>query len=68
LSSGVQSAIFHHRNAWKATMMDEALKTHKETTFGWLLMARQLVAALRAGAARSAAECATKPMRYLAPR
>jgi hypothetical protein len=68
LSRDARSAIFHHRNAWKATMMDEAFKTHKETTFGWLLMAQQLVAALRARAARSAAECATKPMRYLAPR
>jgi hypothetical protein len=32
-------------------MMDEALKTHKETTFGWLLAVRQVWAALRAPSA-----------------
>lgn len=29
-------------------MMDVALKTHKETTFGWVLALRQLWTALRA--------------------
>lgn len=29
-------------------MMDQALKIHKETTFGWLLALQQLWAALRA--------------------
>jgi hypothetical protein len=32
----------------KATMMDVVLKTHKETSFGWLLALQQLWAALRA--------------------
>lgn len=43
-------------------MMDEALKTHKETTFGWVLALRQLWAALRAP------PTAPKRPRYLAPR
>lgn len=29
-------------------MMDQALKTHKETAFGWMLALQQLWAALRA--------------------
>jgi hypothetical protein len=59
-------------------MMDEVFKTHKETTFGWVLAVQQLVAAARARrarrraaaiaavAARPAPTC--KPVRYLAPR
>jgi hypothetical protein len=43
-------------------MMDEALKTHKETTFGWVLSLRQLWTALRAPAAMP------RRPRYLAPR
>ena len=31
-------------------MMDQALKTHKEMSFGWLLALQQLWAALRAPA------------------
>ena len=59
-------------------MMDEAIKTHKETSFGWVLAAQKLLAAVRrAKAARrptaAAAKAAQtprppKPMRYLAPR
>jgi hypothetical protein len=42
------------------TMMDEALKTHRDATFGWLLALQRLWAALRAPA---------KPgRRYLTPR
>ena len=57
-------------------MMDEAMKSHKETSFGWVLMLQELgqrVAARRA--ARRAAvqaqikalgeETRTRPMRYL---
>ena len=60
-------------------MMDEAIKTHKETSFGWVLMLqefRQRMAARRT--ARRAAvqaqinalgeETRAKPMRYLGPR
>ena len=60
-------------------MMDEAIKTHKETSFGWVLMLQELgqrMAARRA--ARRAAiqaqikalggETRAKPMRYLGPR
>jgi len=53
-------------------MMDEAIKTHKETTFGWMLMIqeiRQRLAAQRAAnLARIKAigdETRAKPMRYL---
>lgn len=43
-------------------MMDEVLKTHKETSFGWVLALQQLWAALRApGPVR-------KRLRILAPR
>ena len=64
-------------------MMDEAIKTHKETSFGWVLMLqelRQRMAAHRTArrAARRAAvqaqlkalgeETRAKPMRYLGPR
>lgn len=59
-------------------MMDEAIKTHKETSFGWVLALQHLAAAFRrartsrrmAGAAESAVQNPTppKPMRYLAPR
>lgn len=60
-------------------MMDEAIKIHKETSFGWVLMLqefRQRMAARRT--ARHAAiraqikalgeEARAKPMRYLGPR
>uniref|UniRef100_B0T0F1 Uncharacterized protein n=1 Tax=Caulobacter sp. (strain K31) TaxID=366602 RepID=B0T0F1_CAUSK len=58
------------------TMMDEALKTHKETTFGWVLAIQQGIAARRARLAhlareRTAAairEAGAKPRRYLTPR
>jgi hypothetical protein len=50
-------------------MMDHALSTHKETTFGWVLLIQDLVAARRARKAREAlASPGPKPMRYLAPR
>lgn len=42
-------------------MMDEALKNHREITFGWVLVLQRVWAALRAPAAKSA-------RRYLAPR
>ena len=53
--------------------MDEAVKTHKETTFGWVLAIQQLVAAYRARLARLAREQAAEaakaaPRRHLAPR
>jgi hypothetical protein len=53
--------------------MDEALKTHKETTFGWVLMIQELVAAARARAHRLAQEQQAQaakdaPRRHLAPR
>ena len=44
-------------------MMDEVLKTHKETTFGWLLALQQLWAAFRAPA-----KIEPRRSRYLAPR
>lgn len=60
-------------------MMDEAIKTHKETTFGWMLMwrefrerqaarraARRVANQARLAAMRDAT--LAKPMRYLAPR
>jgi len=53
-------------------MMDEAVKTHKETTFGWLLMVQDF---RRWRAARRAADAArikaisdatrARPIRYL---
>lgn len=54
-------------------MMDEAIKTHKETTFGWVLAIQEFVAACGAAlvrrAARQAAEAArTAASRPLAPR
>ena len=57
-------------------MMDEALRTHKETTFGWVLTIQSLVAAYKARLIRRArdqeAEAAraakAAPRRYLAPR
>jgi hypothetical protein len=57
-------------------MMDEAIKTHKETTFGWVLAIQELVTACRARLARLAheqtaetiREARAKPRRYLAPR
>jgi hypothetical protein len=45
----------------KTAMMDEALKNHREITFGWVLVLQRVWAALRAPAAKSA-------RRYLAPR
>jgi len=56
--------------------MDEALKTHKETSFGWVLAVRELVTAYRARLARLAREqtaealreAEAKPRRSLAPR
>lgn len=56
--------------------MDEALKTHKESTFGWVQAARELIASYRARLVRLAGEQAdeaereaqAKPRRYLAPR
>jgi hypothetical protein len=59
-------------------MMDEVFKTHKETTFGWVLAVQQLVTAVQARRARRrAAAKAAAPARpatarpsprYLAPR
>ncbi|MGR4866379.1 hypothetical protein [Caulobacter sp. LARHSG274] len=55
-------------------MMDEVFKTHKETTFGWVLAVQELVTAAKARRARRRAAAAArpaptrKPMRYLAPR
>jgi hypothetical protein len=57
-------------------MMDEAIKTHKETTFGWVLLVQEWIVARRARLARLAQEQATeavrdvqtKPRRHLAPR
>ncbi|WP_165185902.1 hypothetical protein [Caulobacter soli] len=57
-------------------MMDEALKTHKESAFGWVLLIQEWVAARKAAVARRAREQAAeairearaKPRRYLAPR
>jgi hypothetical protein len=53
--------------------MDEAIKTHKETTFGWVLTIQQLIAAYRARLDRLAREQAgeaarTASRRHLAPR
>jgi hypothetical protein len=54
-------------------VMDEAIKTHKETTFGWVLAVQQLIAAYRARLARLAREQSaeaikTASRRPLAPR
>lgn len=57
-------------------MMDEAIKTHKETTFGWVLLVQEWIVARRIRLARLASEQATqamreaqaKPRRHLAPR
>ena len=60
-------------------MMDEAIKSHKETSFGWVLMLQEFRqrAATRRAARRAAVqarikalaeETRAKPMRYLAPR
>jgi hypothetical protein len=60
-------------------MMDEAIKTHKETSFGWVLMLQELRQrmATRRAARRAAVqaqikalgeETRAKPMRYLGPR
>lgn len=53
--------------------MDEALKTHKETSFGWVLAVQQMIAVSRARLARLAREQAAEaaevaPRRHLAPR
>lgn len=56
--------------------MDEALRTHKETTFGWVLAIQEWVTARKARLARRAHEQAAwaiqearaRPRRYLAPR
>lgn len=57
-------------------MMDQALKTHKETTFGWVLTIQNLVAVYKARLIRRAREqeaeaaraAKAAPRRYLAPR
>ncbi|HWU13173.1 MAG TPA: hypothetical protein VN157_04100 [Caulobacter sp.] len=57
-------------------MMDEAIKTHKETTFGWVLLVQEWIVARRTRLARLASEQAVaamreaqaKPRRHLAPR
>lgn len=57
-------------------MMDEAIKTHKETTFGWVLLVQEWIAARKARlarlaheqAARAVREAEAKPRRHLAPR
>jgi hypothetical protein len=57
-------------------MMDEAMKTHKETSFGWVLMLQEFrqQMAVRRTARRAAVqaritalgeEARAKPMRYL---
>lgn len=57
-------------------MMDQAFKTHKEVTFGWVLLVQEWIVARRARMARLAKEQAAaamreaqaKPRRHLAPR
>lgn len=60
-------------------MMDEAIKTHKETSFGWVLMLQEFLqrsavrravrrAAAQARARALAEETRAKPLRYLTPR
>ncbi len=56
--------------------MDEAIKTHKETAFGWVLAIQEWIAARKARlvrrareqAARAIRDAQAKPRRYLAPR
>jgi len=56
--------------------MDQAFKTHKETTFGWVLMIQEWLVARRTWLAREARqqaaeairEAQAKPRRHLAPR
>jgi hypothetical protein len=53
--------------------MDEAVKTHKENTFGWMLAIQELITTcrdrLRRLAQKQAAEAAkTASRRHLAPR
>jgi hypothetical protein len=69
----IQARNCRHRNAQEATVMDEAIKTHKETTFGWVLAVQQMIAAYRARLARLAREQAAEaakaaPRRPLTPR
>jgi hypothetical protein len=71
--AGFKARNSRHRNAKEATVMDEAIKTHKETTFGWVLAVQQLIAAYRARLARLAREQSaeaikTASRRPLAPR
>jgi hypothetical protein len=59
--SRVCHAALEARNSFycyakEAGMMDEALKTHKESTFGWMLAVEELIAAFRARLARLACE------------
>jgi hypothetical protein len=57
-------------------MMDQAFKTHKETTFGWALLIQEWIAARKARlarlghkqAAQAMREAQAKPRRHLAPR
>ena len=57
-------------------MMDQAFKTHKETTFGWVLFVQEWIAARKIGmvhraqaqAAKAIRDAQAKPRRYLAPR
>jgi hypothetical protein len=54
-------------------MMDQVFKTHKENTFGWVLLIQELAAAHAARKARrqaarrgqAAPRSVRKPMRYL---
>jgi hypothetical protein len=63
LSLGRRTTIFRTiEQPGKATMMEEALKTHKETAFGWVLALQELWTALRAP------NTAGKRPRYLTPR
>lgn len=56
-------------------MMDEAVKTHKETSFGWVLTVQELATVAKTWLARRAqaqaaraAKTAEASRRYLAPR
>jgi len=57
-------------------MMDQAFKTHKETTYGWVLLVQEWIAARQARLARLGREQAAQAMReaqaksrrHLAPR
>jgi hypothetical protein len=72
----LQARNSFHRSDKEAAVMDEAIKTHKETTFGWVLAIQHLIAAYRARLVRLAREQAAeairetqaKPRRHLAPR